>query len=78
MGLVTGLALKQSSISPDLRATIAVGFLGSYTTFSTYELEAKLLAAAGQQWQMLLYLCGSAILGVLCLELGRYLAQRSP
>lgn len=77
MGFFTHLAVERSVISPDLRLMIAVGFLGSYTTFSTYELDAEKLLAAGQ-WQILLYWIGSALLGVLCLELGRYLAQRLP
>jgi CrcB protein len=77
MGFFTHLAVERSIISPDLRLIIAVGFLGSYTTFSTYELDADKLLAVGQ-WQMPLYWIGSALLGVLCLELGSYLARRLP
>lgn len=77
MGWFTHLAVERSIISPNLRLMIAVGFLGAYTTFSTYELDAAKLLALGQ-WQMLLYWIGSAVLGVLCLELGRYCARRLP
>lgn len=75
MGFFTSLALERHIISSELRLIIAVGFLGSYTTFSTYQLDAEKLLAVGQ-WQMLLYWVGSALLGVLCLELGSYLARR--
>lgn len=75
MGFVTHLAVERSLISPDLRLIIAVGFLGAYTTFSTYELDAEKLLALGQ-WQMPIYWIGSALLGMLCLEFGSFLARR--
>lgn len=76
MGFFTHLAVERSIIPPDLRLIIAVGFLGSYTTFSTYELDAEKLLM-DEQWQITsLYWIGSALLGVLCLELGSYLARR--
>ena len=78
MGFFITLVLERIEISPDLRLLIAVGFLGSYTTFSTYELDAKKLLAGGR-WEIAsLYWIGSAILGVLCLELGSFLARRLP
>ncbi|MDA0268910.1 MAG: CrcB family protein, partial [Cyanobacteria bacterium] len=36
MGFFATLAIERTLISPDLRLAIAVGFLGSYTTFSSY------------------------------------------
>ena len=75
MGFFTSLALQRSMISPELRLIIAVGFLGSYTTFSTYELDSEKLLTTSQ-WQMPLYWIGSPLLGVLCLELGSYLGRR--
>ncbi len=76
MGFFTTLSVEQSFISPDLRLIVAVGFIGSYTTFSTYELDAEQLLLA-RHWNMtLLYWISTALLGVLCLELGSYLARR--
>ena len=77
MGFFTHLAVERSLISPNLRLLIAIGFLGSYTTFSTYELDAEKLLTVGQ-WQMPLYWIGRAFLGVLCLEFGSFLARRLP
>ncbi|MGA7935456.1 MAG: fluoride efflux transporter CrcB [Kovacikia sp.] len=78
MGFFVTLAVERTIISPDLRLVIAVGFLGSYTTFSSYQLDTEKLLMTGS-WQItLLYWSGSASLGVLCLELGTYLARRLP
>jgi CrcB protein len=78
MGFFTTRALERTVISPDLRLMIAVGFLGSYTTFSSYELDAERLLMTGR-WEITsLYWISSAILGVLCLEFGSYLARRLP
>jgi len=78
MGFFVTLAIERTIISPDLRLVIAVGFLGSYTTFSSYQLEAEKLLMIGQWGLTSLYWIGSAILGVVCLELGTYLARRFP
>ena len=78
MGFFTTLAVERTTISPDLRLAIAVGFLGSYTTFSSYQLDADKLLIF-RHWEItILYWIGSAILGVLSLELGTYLARRWP
>lgn len=73
MGLFTTLSLWRA-IHPDLRLLVTTGFIGSYTTFSTYELDtAKLLA---RDWESdLLYWFGSAVLGLLALQLGAALAE---
>lgn len=74
MGFFTTLALEIASISPEVRLLIAVGFLGSYTTFSTYELDTlnllsdNLAAAVG-------YWAGSALLGGISLQIGIILAR---
>jgi CrcB protein len=78
MGFFVTMALERSVISPDVRLSIAVGFLGSYTTFSSYQLDAEKLLTTGS-WEIIsLYWIGSAVLGLLCLELGSYLARRLP
>lgn len=78
MGFFTSLAVERSLISPDVRLVVAVGLLGSYTTFSTYTLDLEKLLITGN-WQFTaLYWIGSTLLGLLCLELGRYVARRLP
>lgn len=78
MGFFTSLAVERSIISPDVRLIVAVGFLGAYTTFSTYTLDLERLLETGHWQTSSLYWIGSTLLGLLCLELGSYLARRLP
>ncbi|MGB7413109.1 MAG: fluoride efflux transporter CrcB [Thermosynechococcaceae cyanobacterium] len=76
MGFFITLALERRVIAPELRLMIAVGFLGSYTTFSTYELDAEQLLASSRWMLLPLYWSSSALLGVVNLELGSILARK--
>lgn len=59
----------------NLTLLITVGFLGSFTTFSSYILDsAKLLDAGRSQWA-LLYWLGSPVGGFLGLRVGMALSQ---
>ena len=64
--LITGKFL----IDPRWRIFFATGFLGSYTTFSTYTYESIALLMAGNWSWGLLNLLGSALLGGLAAILG--------
>jgi CrcB protein len=76
MGFFVTFTLERMLTSADLRLLVAVGFLGSYTTFSTYALETSVLLRR-EGWLLGLgYGLGSAVLGVLGLELGSWLAKR--
>ncbi|OKH30788.1 chromosome condensation protein CrcB [[Phormidium ambiguum] IAM M-71] len=68
--------LFQSVNAPYLSLLITVGFLGSYTTFSTYQLETWSLIGTGNYKKALLYWIGSAVLGFLCVEIGMFLARQ--
>lgn len=52
-----------------------VGFLGSYTTFSTYELDSANLLRSGNYQKAILYWLGSPVLGLLSVAIGRFLAH---
>ena len=78
MGLVVTLAMTRNLITPELRLLLTVGFLGSYTTFSTYALDTSLLLRVGFLAQALAYGIGSLVLGVLAVELGALLARSLP
>ena len=52
------------------RLAVAVGFLGAYTTFSTFTYEADGLLRSGQVVTFVLYLGGSIILGMLACAAG--------
>lgn len=76
MGFFATLALDRVAVSPDLHLLIAVGFLGSYTTFSTYTLDTASLLQSSDRLLALLYWAGSAGLGLVSVEVGSFLARR--
>ena len=78
MGFFVTLTTERVISSPDLRLFVAVGFLGSYTTFSSYALDAAVLLQSGTRGIALFYWLGSAVWGFLSLELGSFLARKLP
>jgi len=62
-------------ISPELRLMTTTGFCGAYTTFSSYGLETNNLLTKGNITTMLIYWVGSAIAGMIGIQLGVFLAS---
>jgi CrcB protein len=70
MGLLMALVLERGlAIAPEVQLLLATGFLGSYTTFSTFELEFVTLLRRSVAWAIA-YWAGSAILGAISLYIG--------
>ncbi len=59
----------------DLRLLVAVGFTGTFTTFSTFEFEAENLLRDGDGLLGTVYLFASVLLGLLAVRLGIRLAR---
>ena len=57
------------------RAAIAVGFIGTYTTFSTYMYESNALLDDGAIIKSCLNLFGSLALGIIAVRLGIWLGR---
>ena len=64
-------------ISPELRLMMTTGFCGAYTTFSTYGLESRNFLDKGDITVLLIYFVGSAIAGMMGIQIGVLLARRS-
>ncbi|MBD2666847.1 hypothetical protein B6N60_01065 [Richelia sinica FACHB-800] len=76
MGFFTTLAIEKMAItSLEIRLMIATGFLGAYTTFSTYGLDTINLLRSGHFLTATCYWAGSAILGIICVQLGIIIAR---
>ena len=55
---------------------VAVGFVGAYTTFSTYMFESNALISDGASIKATINLLGSIIVGLAAVRLGIWLAAR--
>lgn len=53
-----------SRVAADLNAALTVGFLGAYTTFSTFTVDATLLADDGRAGAAAAYVVASIAVGV--------------
>lgn len=76
MGFFITLAFERvPAVAPEVRLMVATGFLGAYTTFSTYGLETNVLWRDRSYSLAVFYWAGSAILGVIAVQLGMILAR---
>jgi len=63
------------NFDPRLKNFLLIGFLGGFTTFSTFSLDFFRLATAGQYSQALLYALVSVTISILALFFGFYLTK---
>lgn len=61
----------------ECKLLLAVGFTGSFTTFSTFEYETQDLLRDGDGLNALTYLFGSIFFGLLAVRLGIWLGQEN-
>jgi CrcB protein len=67
---------SRMTVSDTVRIAVAVGFIGTYSTFSTFAYEVSALLEEGAGIKALVYLLGSLIGGVIAVRLGIALAGR--
>lgn len=75
LGFFVVLSTERLALSPEWRLSIAVGFLGSYTTFSTFSVETWRLAADGSWPLALLNVLTTVAAGFVGARLGGHLAR---
>ncbi len=79
LGFLLAFLEQRGVADPSYRMLLGTGFLGAYTTFSTFSYETIALLQDGEYWQMLLNVGGSIALGlagaILGIALGRLLGR---
>ncbi|WP_237724839.1 fluoride efflux transporter CrcB [Deinococcus alpinitundrae] len=77
--LLTRLGLSgpaRAAWPPELRLAIGTGFLGAYTTFSTFSVETDTLLLRGEWMRAALYVLLTVVVGLAAAVLGRMAALR--
>ena len=77
IGLLMTLIVERLQLPHYWQLAVVVGFLGGYTTFSSFEYDAYLATRGGHYAMTLLYLAGSVIAGYLAVWLGVMLVPKS-
>jgi CrcB protein len=75
LGFLLTLSTERLPIAPEVRLMLAVGFFGSYTTFSSYTVESINLLRDGSLARSLANIIGNNLVGLLGAIAGAYLAR---
>ena len=76
IGLLMTLFTERLDPQPNLRLLLVTGFLGGYTTFSSFEWETLGLVQGGSRWLGLVYVVGSVLVGYIAVWLGAAVAGK--
>src|SRR6266404_1542836 len=76
LGFFLTLVTDRVSVSPQLRLAIAVGFVGAYTTFSTFEYETARLVEEGDFLYAFLNIALSFTIGFAAVWAGIIVARK--
>ena len=75
LGVFMALTAERAVIDPRIRLLVATGFLGAYTTFSTFTYESVSLLLKGAVVPGLLNALGSTALGLLAVAAGIWIGK---
>jgi CrcB protein len=75
LGAIGQYSLNHLSVPPEWRVAITIGFLGAFTTFSTFGWETVQMLHDGEWGKVLLYMGSSVLGGVLAVMLGMRLGN---
>jgi CrcB protein len=75
IGLIITFLTEKAHLSANWRYLIPVGFIGAYTTFSTFEYETLAAVRDGQLWSAGLNVVLSVVVGFFAVWLGTVLGR---
>jgi CrcB protein len=75
LGLLFAMTTERAILPADIRGPAMIGFIGAYTTFSTYMLESWGLLESGSWAPALANLGGSVVLGLIAVAAGLTLGR---
>jgi CrcB protein len=75
IGIAYILIVERGAVHPDWRSVSMVGFLGAFTTFSTFSVETLALYESGQVGTALLYTGSSVVVCLLAVWSGAMLMR---
>lgn len=75
MGVCFVLILERARLSPEMRPLLMTGFMGAFTTFSTFSLETVTLIQEGHIMSALIYILLSLVLCLVALYAGLWLTR---
>ena len=75
IGLLMTLMVDRFTVDPRWRLLLVVGFLGAYTTFSTFEYETGALLKDGEWAFAMLNVILSVVAGFIALKMGEIIAK---
>jgi fluoride exporter len=70
LGLLFALTTDRAILPAEIRGPVLIGFIGAYTTFSTWMLESWRLVESGVVALALANLLGSVVLGIVAVGVG--------
>ncbi len=76
IGFIMTLLTERLNPNPNWRLLLVVGFLGGYTTFSSFEWETLGLVRDGSRWLGLLNVVGSVLMGYIAVWFGAAIATK--
>ncbi|HEV2176157.1 MAG TPA: fluoride efflux transporter CrcB [Terriglobia bacterium] len=75
-GAVAQLGLSRAALPPDWRIALTVGFLGAFTTFSTFGYETLRMLEEAEWLRATEYVGASLLGGLLLMSAGAWLADK--
>jgi CrcB protein len=70
-----GVLVTAHGLPGELRMALGVGFLGGFTTFSTFSVQVVLDVDAGEPGRALVYVAASVVLGIAAATAGYVLGR---